>query len=226
MNLDKAYEFLNFFINKAQGAYYSPEQLDLVVDRAQMALFNSYYLEYATSQRLNDAMNPFKKELPFSFSTSPSGLITMPSDYMHLLAITAVIFNPVTNAPQNRPVKLLSVDEKIARDNSQIVPVTTMDPYAIMVTGWNIRLYPNTPQAGVVFYLARPQAPQFVYTIISGRVIVYDSVNSVQLMWNDNDIVSILVKALSYIGINIGEQDIQQWSEMQDAKNMNTKAKL
>lgn len=224
MDLNDAYQLLNFYINKEQGAYYTPEQLDLVVDRAQMALFNDYYLQYSVDQRLAEALSPFTRELTFINSTAPSGSVILPNDLMHILAI-----NTIVNLPGRTltiPVPILNVDEKAARDNSQVVPLTILDPYAIRSSTFSLRIYPALPATGSVHYLARPFAPQFVYTIISGRVIVYNQAASTQLSWRDNDVVSILIKALSYLGINMSEQDIIQYAEQKNQLNINTKDKL
>src|SRR6266700_3366134 len=216
MNLNEAYNFLNFLLNKAQGVWYAPSELDLVVDRAQMSLFNDYYTEFGASQRLNDSLAPFKRQFTFTQITSPGGLVTMPADYQHLLSLYTIILNSVTGLPQNRPVPILNEDEKVARDNSQIYPPSLTDPYGILVQNWNVQLFPAVPQAGNVYYLTRPDAPFFAYTVVSGRVIIYDPVNSVQLAWADKDIVSILIKSLNFLVINLSEQDILQWSEQKD----------
>lgn len=222
MDLNDAYTFLNFLINKNQGAWYAPEQLDLIVDRSQMALFNSYYQQFGTSQRLNDALAPFKRNFTFTLVDTPGGLIQAPADYQHLLNVYTIIQNSVTNLPQNRPVPILNEDEKVARDNSQIYPPSTTDPYAMIVQNWNVQLFPTVPQAGIMYYLTRPQAPHYVYSIVSGRVIVYNQGASAQLLWGDKDVASILVKALNYLGINLSEQDITQWSEQKDQININS----
>lgn len=220
MTLKVAYDFLNFWINKTFGTYYSPPECDLIVDRAQMSLFNDYYDEFGTSQRLNDALAPFKRTFQFTAITSPTGLIEMPEDYQHLLSLYTIVLNSVTGLPQNRPVPILNEDEKVARDNSQIYPPTTIDPYGMIVQNWNVQLYPAVAQAGMIYYLTRPAAPYYAYSVVSGRVIIYDPVNSVQLAWADKDQNSILIKALSYIGINIREQDVIQYAETKSQQNL------
>lgn len=227
MTLQEAYSLLNFLVNKYLDTWFSPEELDLIVDRAQMSVFNSYYLEFSTSQRLNDALSPFKRRVAFTNADTPGGLYTVPADYMHLLSIYTVVMISGIVPVQNRPVPILNEDEKVFRDNSQIIPVTVMDPYAVIVQDQNIQLYPAAAQAGVLNYLSRPAAPVFAYSIVSGRVIVYNPGGSTQLEWADNDIMSILVKAVNMMGINLGEQDLQQWSENKDQLNiMSPKDKL
>lgn len=220
MDLKTAYDYLNFEINKVFLTYYSPNEIDLIVDRAQMSLFNAYYDQFGASQRLNDALAPFKSSFLFTNVSSPIGLISMPDDYQHLLSLYTIIQNNITGLPQNRPVPILNEDEKVARDNSQIYAPSVVDPYGMIVKNWNVQLFPEVAQAGIVYYLSRPPAPFYAYTIVSGRVPLYDPVNSVQLAWADKDIASILVKALSTIGINAREQDVIQYAETKSQENL------
>jgi hypothetical protein len=185
-----------------------------------MSLFNDYYDEFGTSQRLNDSLAPFNRTFQFTNVTSPTGLITMPDDYQHLLSLYTIILNAASGLPQNRPVPLLNTDEKVARDNSQIYPPSLMDPYGVIVQDWNVQLYPAVPQAGVVYYLTRPAAPKFNYSVVSGRVIVYNPIGSTQLAWADKDIASILVKALSTVGLNLREQDVIAYAENKSQENL------
>lgn len=226
MTLDVAYDFLDFWTNKTFGTYFPPPEKDLIVDRAQMSLFNDYYDEFGTSQRLNDSLSPFKRQWQFTEITSPTGLINMPLEYQHLLSLYTVVQNSITGLPQNRPVPILNEDEKVARDNSQIYAPTVFDPYGMIVQDWDVQLFPAVAQAGIVFYLTRPPAPYYKYSVVSGRVIVYDPVGSVQLAWADKDQNSILIKALSYIGINIREQDLLQYAETKSQQNLMTKDKI
>lgn len=226
MTLDVAYDFLDFWTNKTFGTYFPPPEKDLIVDRAQMSLFNDYYDEFGTSQRLNDALAPFKRTYQFTAITSPTGLIDMPEEYQHLLSLYTIVQNSITGLPQNRPVPILNEDEKVARDNSQIYPPTTFDPYGMIVQDWNVQLFPALAQAGIVYYLTRPPNPFYNYSVVSGRVIVYNPIGSVQLAWADKDQNSILIKALSYIGINIREQDLLQYAEMKSQQNLTTKDKI
>lgn len=220
MDLQTAYNYLNFEVNKVFATYYSPPEFDLIVDRAQMSLFNRYYDDFGTSQRLNDSLAPFKRIFQFTNSTSPGGFVVLPEEYEHLLSLYTIVQNSITGQPQNRPVPIMNEDEKPARDNSQIYPPSIYDPYAMIMEGWDLQLFPQVPQAGIVYYLARPVPPKFVYTIVSGRVPLYDPVNSVQLQWADKDQNLILIKALSTLGINVGEQSIIQYAEMKNQQDV------
>lgn len=226
MALDADYKFLQFWINKEQGAFFTFAELDMVVDRAQMSLYNDYYDKFGASQRLNDALSPFKREFQFTNASSPTGLIILPDEYQNLLSVHTVVQDARTGLPRNRPVPILNEDEKVARDNSQIYPPSLWDPYAMIAQNWDIQLYPKVPMAGTVFYLTRPPAPFYSYVVVSGRVPVYNPALSVQLAWAEKDVDSILIKALSYLGINISEQDVLAYAEQKSQQNLNSPDKI
>lgn len=218
MDLNEAYTLLNFYINKEQGGWYSPEELTRIVDRAQRTLYNTYYTKYATSQRLDDALAPFKVDYQFTtITTSPSGLIETPDNYLDLLALYTIRVD--SNGTHRRAVEIVNEEELAIRLESQVVPVTLDDPIGIIKTDWDIQLYPAQPQSGVVMYLRSPVAPVYAYSVVSGRVIVYNQGASTQLEWSDKDIETILLIALNGLGINLSEADVLQWSELKTQQN-------
>jgi hypothetical protein len=227
MDLQVVHNLVNFLLNKAQGAWYSPEDIDdLILDPGQISLYNDYYSRYATTQRLDDALAPFKAA-PFVFTngTTPDGLVNTPADYFDLLDIYTLVTS-VTNVTTRKPCPAVEEDEVTYRMNSQIDPNSTSNPFCRITTNWDIQLYPNVPQTGVMTYLRRPVKPFFSYTLLSGRLIVYNAGLSTQLEWGDTQILSVVIKGLGLIGINIGEQDIMQWSEMKDQQNIAGQIKL
>jgi hypothetical protein len=224
MDLNEAYTVLNFYINKEQSSWYAPEELTRIVIRAQHTLYNTYYTKYATSQRLDDALAPFKVDFQFTNVSTPSGIITTPGDYLDLLGIYTIVTGS-DNITRKRPVEIVNEEELVIRLNSQVAPVTVNDPIGIIKADWNVQLYPDQPQAGIMMYLRSPVAPYFAYSVVSGRVIVYDQANSVQLEWSDKDIETILLIALNGLGINLSEADVLQWSELKTQQNFNSTIK-
>jgi hypothetical protein len=72
---------------------------------------------------------------------------------------------------------------------------------------------------GNVTFLTRPIKPVFAYTVISGRVIVYDSANSTQLQWRESEINSVVFKALQTLGINLSANEIAEWGNQKSQQN-------
>jgi hypothetical protein len=54
---------------------------------------------------------------------------------------------------------------------------------------------------------------------VSGRVVVYNANTSTQLEWGQEWVTPILLKALSSIGINLRDAEVQQYAEMKNQNN-------
>jgi len=220
VNLSDGYQFLNFWINKEQGAFYTMQELDLIVDRGQMTLYSNLQPRYATSQRIKDSLAPFRATYEFGPSDTVSGYISVPSNlnYLDLLDVR-ITYTISGRSTRYVPVPMVNENERSDRLNSQIDPVTITSPIGEMTAPGFIRLWPTEANTGVVTFLRRPVAPYFAYTTISARVIVYDAANSVQLEWSEKDQNMVYILALQSIGINISEADIIQWSETKGGQN-------
>lgn len=216
MNISEDFDFLNFWINKFTGSWYTISELTELVDRGQMSLFSDLQPKYATSQRIKDALSPFKVSLPFT--SLVSGTITIPNDdYVSLLDIQ--IYFQISNRTVYYPLDLVNEDTRAEKLNSQLDPVTITSPIAEQIARKTFRLYPASQYNGDLTYLRRPIKPVFAYTVISGRVIVYDDANSTSLEWNENWHNAVLIKALSSIGINLSDSDVSQYAELKSQSN-------
>lgn len=215
-DLEDIFSFLNFYINKFTGSYYTVSELESCLNFGQMAVYSDYKSKYATSQLIKEILAPFKAN--YNFTTLVSGYVIVPAtDYLDLLDIQ--IYFQVSNRTIYYPVKLYNEDERAERLNSQIDPVTVTSPIGEQTAPKTFRLYPASAYNGNVTYLRRPVAPVFGYNLISGRVIVYNSSTSTQLEWRDTEIPLILIKSLNSIGINIGSTEIQGWAQVKSQAN-------
>lgn len=219
MTLQEQHEFLNFWINKFQGSYYSPEELDEIIDRGQMALFAELRPIYATSQRIQDALAPFLAEYDFTPTQTISGTIVIPSNSNFLSLLDVYVSFGISNRTVYSAVRILNKNERANALNSQTDPVTITSPIGEVIASRYVRLWPAAGYTGKLTYFRRPVKPNFVYTTVSGRVIVYQAAESTQLEWPEDWQNSVLLKALSSIGLNMSEQDIIQWAELRNQNN-------
>lgn len=219
MDLQDSFDFLNFWINKNTGAFFTIPELELLVDRGQMSLYEDIQPSYATSQRIKDALAPFIEHYDFTPSDTISGYIVIPSNSNYLNLLNVQIQYQISNRTLYAGVKMMNPDERASILNSQRNPVTITSPAGEMRTPRLIKLYPLAGYTGTVDYLRRPLKPVFGYTIISGRVIVYNPSTSIQLEWPENWVNALLVKALSSLGINLSDQEVEQYAQMKTEQN-------
>jgi hypothetical protein len=112
-------------------------------------------------------------------------------------------------------------DELAHRLMSQIDPVTEFEPIGEVIGVGVFNLYPlNENYTGEVTYFKRPEKINIVYTY-ENRVLEIDENNpaTVGISFTENWQNAVLMKALSSVGINIGEQDVMQYAEMKNQSN-------
>lgn len=219
MNISECLDFLQFWINKKTGAWYTPDELVSIIDRGQMSLYSDIQPKYATSQHIKDALAAFRATYQFTPSTTISGFIVIPSDSNYINLLDVQIQYDISSRTIYAAVPMVNEDERSYKLNSQIDPVTITSPIGELVAPRFIRLYPTAGYTGTVTYLRRPVKPVFGYNVISGRVIVYDPTTSTQLEWSEEWINHVLIKALKSAGINLSDQEIAQWAEIQSQQN-------
>ena len=61
-------------------------------------------------------------------------------------------------------------------------------------------------------YLSQPPKPVWGYTIVNKRP-VFDANTSVDLLWSDVCINDIVIRAMSYVGISIKDNEIISYSQ-------------
>lgn len=219
MNLFEILEFLNFWINKYTGSFYSPDELVAALDRGQMAYYSDNKQKYATSQLVKDILSPFKATYNFLPVNTVSGYIVIPSNSNYLDLLDIQIEYGVSNRTLYYGVPVVNEDERAYRLNSQVDPVTVTSPIAEVIAPRFIRLYPLSEYTGTVTYLRRPAKPVFAYTIVSQRVIVFDEANSTNIEWRETEIIPVLLKSLQHLGINLPDNAVSQFAEAKTQGN-------
>jgi hypothetical protein len=227
MNIKEAVDYLNFWIRKERGAFYTIDESVNIIDLAQNAYFNDIMPKYATSQIVKDTLQPFKETLAFSPTTTTNGRITINDiNYYDLLDCSISFIQD--GRDQFYSIKMTNEDEFADKLNSQINPPIPTAPVGQMFTTrdalqnvlYQIQLYPRQNiYEGFIHYMRKPIKPVYAYNVVGGRVIVYDPANSVQLEWRSNDVNKILLKALLSIGINLSDQEVSQFAEMKSQEN-------
>ena len=227
MNIKEAVDYLNFWIRKERGAFYTIDESVNIIDLAQNAYFNDIMPKYATSQIVKDTLQPFKETLTFSPTTTTNGRITINDiNYYDLLDCSISFIQD--GRDQFYSIKMTNEDELADKLNSQINPPIPTAPVGQMFTTrdalqnvlYQIQLYPRQNiYEGFIHYMRKPIKPVYAYKIVGGRVIEYLPLLSTQLEWRSNDVNKILLKALLSIGINLSDQEVSQFAEMKTQEN-------
>lgn len=230
MGIDQVHDIILQFLAKEKNGEATHEEIDRFLNRASYAHFNDLYnnpqrwrvdrqigqIYYGGSQRINDALAPFKKLQSFVAGDNPGGLLTLNTNFLHLVSLAATVYNNTLSRNVYYPIQVVNEEELIDRLESQVSPVGATNPIAIMNDRqdgvFQIQMFPEQAHTGRLYYFSKPVECEFVYTQ-SGRVITFDEDNSVDLEWNDLETYNIITLALSYFSIPLASADVANWAE-------------
>lgn len=207
-NISDIYNLINFIVRKQKGTYISPEDAMAALDAGQLIKFNEDFSLYSQSQSLSDSIRPFKVT-NLQFTSTSGGIVTYQADHLHLLEGVYT----VNGSTVNKVEMMTSAKLPYALTN-QLRKVVETSPVGTETAAGFI-LYPQMTHIGFYSYMKRPDTPVYSYTIDPvTRVVTYNPAGSTQLEWGDNYIDSVIAKALQYIGINMDEQQVVEFSQL------------
>ena len=205
-NINDVYNFLVFIVRKERGVFITIPEAMQTIDNAQLEATEDWFSQYGVTQIIHDAIRKLRSQV--QFTSNPDGSVDFVSDYLHMIGNPYTVTGSTINA-----VRFVNEDELPYALTSQLRTVSTSKPIAKdRSTGF--QLYPQVLQTGFYNYLRRPATPVLGYTQ-TGRTITYNPNTSTQLEFTDVYINNIIARALKFWGINMAEQDIQQFAQLQ-----------
>jgi len=183
----------------------SPDELNIAAEVSQLSLYSELEGLYAETKKIHADLRPFER-------------VADPVDDGDGIAMRIPIIAYVESTDIIRPYKEcreVEASELPSIINSLVTPIT--EDYPIVCYNWNDTLdridmffRPITQSYGVK-YIAAPTAPDWAYTITSGRP-VYNAGSTVDFGFDETLFLEISRRVLSHIGINIGKEEVTQYA--------------
>ncbi len=232
INVNELKIFIDFIANKEQsGTAYSINQLNNSFHAANIDFFKLRYglpEEYApgtpvpiqgyeVTQKMKDDLRSCK--VVTTLPVTSDGEMILPSNYVHPTAITYIkVLN--SDCGEEPTAKRKSVetidddkwDERI--DNSIKTPSLDFPICNFLVD--RIRYEPKILKEVEFSYLRTPNKPIWGYTVVNG-IETYDSNTSVQFDWSEILFTDIAKIVLSYLSINLRDDELH--SAMEEYKD-------
>lgn len=212
-------DLMRFIVRKEKGIYVSIEEATATLDSTQLDYFEKLFADFEKNETIHDGLRPFR--VIQGFTSSLSGFLNavyFPDDYMHFTGNAVTIYGSTLYK-----IKFVNDDEWADATRSQLRQPLSTAAIAKDIGKSNVslnggfQLFPLQTLVGSYDYLRRPVTPVYAYTV-SGRTITYNAGASVQLEWTDNYINPIMFAALSYWSIDMDDNGLIQYSEMQKAE--------
>jgi len=205
-NINGIYNFMVDIARKERGVFLTIPQAMEYLDNAQMEAIQDWFELYGTTQEIHDALRKIRAQVQFT-STS-DGQVIFTSDYLHMIGGAYTVTGSTINS-----IRFVNEDEIALALKSQLRPVSTSKPVAKDIAN-GFQIYPQVQQTGFYNYLRRPATP-VLGTTQSGRTFTYDPSSSTQLEFTDTYVNNIIARALKFMGVNMAEQDLSQFAQLQ-----------
>lgn len=217
MSVDEVYQLCQFILNKSQMGNLQPNQFNLIINQAQYSYLN-YLLgdfqryqpgrpisvvEWGQNAHIRERLTPFVQP-PTTLTINPiTGQTSYPTNYEMWDAMYWGIYK--------ERVKFIQQDRLSSHLNSQVSPVERNPVFLSIYRGFQV--YPISIGTTELSYIRSPQNIMWGSTNdIYGRP-VYNPATSQNPEWRREDMLQIIVRALSQVGVNLQAPAVEQYSQ-------------
>ena len=204
--IDQCKKQTEFIAGKSgYGAYLSPDNFDLLFNKAQLQYFNALYKNYYATQRISDSLSVFKSD-PLPIVIPGDGVYSLDPNFkvLHIDAITHVY--------NGKPFPVIRVeDDKLANHLSSEYDAPDLQFPIYTKYKSSIKFNPVNLATASMVYFKSPATVKWNYTIVNQRA-VYSATGSTHPEWADNDIENIINLILVDLAQNMNDQNLQNYS--------------
>ena len=202
MAIQDKHDRINFLMDREQGQYFTPEEIDLALDMAQMRELRKYFgddaavqqgnanILYKQMQYIEDAITPFLQEQ----TTTVVGLvetIPIPAGTQYITGLTYTPTPVGGTGYLGDVIEILPYNEYRAKISSSIF--TFHSPIARVKSSTEIEVYANASESQDITLqvIRRPTKP--------------DLGNTIDLEWSDAKCEDIIYSAIQILGKNAAD---------------------
>tara|TARA_R110002012_G_scaffold266722_2_gene450324 strand:+ start:187 stop:900 length:714 start_codon:yes stop_codon:yes gene_type:complete len=220
INIDRVYQKVLALTNKEQRGYLTPQEFNLIANKAQKDIYSNYF------HLLKTAYHRPKNQLGVAFDN-----LEILQEKLHPFKTSAIITQQALDASANLPENLYSIDvilknsveitemtkkEVAYTQNHPLTKATNSRMVYVREDNSNngypvVTLYP-TPTVETTYdihYYKIPTSPKWGYVIVNGKAL-YNSNTSVNFDLHTSEEENLVARTLELTGITIDKQQIQQ----------------
>lgn len=219
MNIDTVKSLCELIVNKNQSGQLTPVRFNLACESVTWDWFNFCYgqpvlskngsqsndMFWQSTEKISNNLRPFIKKVVLQID--PTGKAIKPTDFVQTSSVRYWY-----------GTKQVGVDFANDGDLEEFLGTELLAPtkqypvYAIYYD--KIQFYPKDLVRVEFTYLRKPVTPVWGYTTVNSRP-VYDAATSVDFEFPEENINEIVARIVKLWGINIREQQVQQYAQGQ-----------
>jgi hypothetical protein len=225
INVDEVYQDCRRLLSKDKAGYFSNEEFNRFSIMAEQMLWRFYVKHFEEHGFFADSMIPFNKVSVRSMDAN--NRFTLPSDFGRRNILWR---RKVTNAAggltiSNTKIQYLEKEElQDTLDSAVRGPNLAKERFYWTFVNGGAQVYPTFTGPVELDYIRNPTyATRAVTDDPDNMEEVYDSANSTNYEWFENERANIVDLVLMQYGIVLRETDVVQFAQMQAANNQTIK---
>jgi hypothetical protein len=230
MNNGRIWDIVHTILKKEpRGNILKPARFSHLLEQCNLEYYNQQYEKWSGSQLILDSLQPFiVLDETVTFTTGSANVSGLAEDYKHLIA--------ARHATSDAKVDVVSPNEWNEWIGDAVMKGTTSYPL-MTANATALKVYPTDITSLTVSYLRKPTTPIFDYYYDAQYTVQYLTEGqpayelqtgevgsggetagtevtsaSVDLEWNDFDIVNIISLVLEKVAISLSAPDIAQYA--------------
>jgi len=229
ISVDTVYQKVLAICNKEQRGYITPQEFNLLADRAQYEIFENYFNEIRNAERkpknqqqFSDIVEQAEEKLQFfkttntsSFGASGGSSIALPANCYKFISLERGDGSSVANSDFMYPVEIVSQRELRYILNNPLTAPTAERTIAVREeeTEGDLDFFPAATSQIVFrsYYYRKPHPPKWTYVVVNEQALYNQSAPDAQdFQLHSSEEEKIVTKILQLAGIIIKQPDIQQ----------------
>ena len=227
VSVDTVYQKVLVLINKEQRGYLTPQDFNLLADKAQMEIFESYF------HSLKDDYHKLKNNINFAdnadmdnlhsfqvsqtLSVGTNGELNPLPDSYRIKSIQRVESDGTTEVDAITEKELLEIlnNPLLSPTKKRSVYIRTMSSSGQKIA----KIYP-APTAATNFifkYYARPTAPKWAYVVVNEKPL-FNGNQAINFLLNPSEEEKLVTKILELTGVIIQKPGLVEVAMTQEAK--------
>ncbi len=232
VNIDTVYQKVLTLANKEQRGYITPQEFNLMADKAQMEIFENYFhdMKMAYLKPKNDSGYSDEKEILSEklqiFKTqdvnteivaggggAATNIINMNILPVPIYRLDSIVYNYTLDDGTYHTSNMVELTRKENNyaENNPLTKATKSRPTFVRQGGKILRIYPmpGVDDSLTFFYWRKPTIPKWGYVIVNGKAL-YNYKTSTNFEIHASEEETLVTRILGLSGIIMGDQGLLQ----------------
>ena len=190
VNIDNVYQKVLVLANKEQRGYITPQEFNLMADKAQLEIFESYFhdMKMAYLKPKNDSiysnemdmleekMQIFKAQQgaqDIAVGTGASNTINLGSLLVPVYKLDSIFLEYEDTSLPRAKLTELNKNQNYYAENNPLTKATKSRPTFTREGSRRLKIYPTLPSGtqAIINYWRKPTTPRWAYVVVNGKAL-------------------------------------------------------